>query len=349
MEKKLFIHTADLHLDSALKNMGDSDKAAKRRRELTDTFRRIAKYASENSISGVIIAGDMFDEGKTSVSVKREAAAIMRKNSGVMFFLLSGNHDKHAFDGDFLSMLPKNANVLEDGKTLDFDSYTVTGVYGEPDALELDKDKFNIVVAHGDVNSDIKIKSYAGKNVNYLALGHLHSYTKGKIDSKGIWVYSGCPEGRGFDEIGEKGFVLFDTDGGEKFVPFCSRCVREVKVDITGLDNYEDQSDAVRSKVEEISDGKDKDIYKIVLCGELDESVSVDTVAIKDRLASKFFVKVYDETALRINKERLLTERSLKGEFFRVVNSNKDLTEEDKRIILKMGFKALDDMEITND
>ena len=86
MEKKLFLHTADLHLDSALKNLGDAAKAAVRRRELTDTFARMAEYASSNGVSGVIVAGDMFDEGKTSAAAKRQAAEIMKKNGGVRFF-----------------------------------------------------------------------------------------------------------------------------------------------------------------------------------------------------------------------------------------------------------------------
>lgn len=341
----MFLHTADLHLDSALKNLGDAKKAAVRRRELTDTFARMAEYASSNGMSGVIIAGDMFDEGKTSAAAKRQAAEIMKKNGGVTFFLLSGNHDKRAFDDDFTAALPANAMALADGETVDFGSYTVTGMYGGAAVPPLDKDKFNIVVAHGQVDGDIKIRDYAGKNINYLALGHLHSYSKGKIDGRGVWVYSGCPEGRGFDETGEKGFVLFDTFGGEKFVPFCKRRAREVSVDITGLDNYISQVDAARRAVEHMPDG---DMFKIVLRGELDEGVAADVAAVREGLGGRFFVRVTDETTIRLDEKRLLAEKSLKGEFFRAVKAAA-LPPEEKRVILKMGFAALDGTEICDD
>ena len=341
----MFLHTADLHLDSALKNLGDAKKAAVRRRELTDTFARMAEYASSNGVSGVIVAGDMFDEGKTSAAAKRQAAEIMKKNGGVTFFLLSGNHDKRAFDDDFTAALPAKVKALADGETVDFGSYTVTGVYGGAAVAPLDKDKFNIVVAHGQVDGDIKIRDYAGKNINYLALGHLHAYSKGKIDGRGVWVYSGCPEGRGFDETGEKGFVLFDTFGGEKFVPFCKRRAREVSVDITGLDNYISQVDAARRAVEHMPDG---DMFKIVLRGELDEGVTADVAAVREGLGGRFFVRVTDETTIRLDEKRLLAEKSLKGEFFRAVKAAA-LSPEEKRVILKMGFAALDGTEICDD
>ena len=342
----MFLHTADLHLDSALKNLGNAAKAAVRRRELTDTFARMAEYASSNGVSGVIVAGDMFDEGKTSAAAKRQAAEIMKKNGGVTFFLLSGNHDKRAFDDDFTAALPANAMALADGETVDFGSYTVTGVYGGAAVAPLDKDKFNIVVAHGQVDGDIKIRDYAGKNINYLALGHLHAYAKGKIDGRGMWVYSGCPEGRGFDETGEKGFVLFDTLGGKKFVPFCKRQLREIKVDITGTDNYMSQVDAARKATEGLPDG---DLYKITLVGAMDEGVRAEVKAVSDRLGgSKFFVKIIDETTVKLDERRLSLEKTLKGEFFRVVREL-NVSEAEKGEILRYGLAALDGTEMNDD
>ena len=173
----------------------------------------------------------------------------------------------------------------------------------------------------------------------------MHSYSKGKIDGRGVWVYSGCPEGRGFDETGEKGFVLFDTFGGEKFVPFCKRRAREVSVDITGLDNYISQVDAARRAVEHMPDG---DMFKIVLRGELDEGVAADVAAVREGLGGRFFVRVTDETTIRLDEQRLLAEKSLKGEFFRAVKAAA-LPPEEKRVILKMGFAALDGTEICDD
>ena len=52
------------------------------------------------------------------------------------------------------------------------------------------------------------------KNIDYLALGHIHEYSQGQIDLRGKYAYSGCLEGRGFDELGEKGFILIDVSDG---------------------------------------------------------------------------------------------------------------------------------------
>ena len=57
----------------------------------------------------------------------------------------------------------------------------------------------------------IGIKEATGKNIDYLALGHYHSYSGAVIDERGSAVYSGTPEGRGFDEAGDKGFIMLNV------------------------------------------------------------------------------------------------------------------------------------------
>ena len=56
------------------------------------------------------------------------------------------------------------------------------------------------------------VSDYHYKNIDYLALGHIHKYKQAELDQRGVYCYSGCLEGRGFDECGEKGFVLLDID-----------------------------------------------------------------------------------------------------------------------------------------
>ena len=51
------------------------------------------------------------------------------------------------------------------------------------------------------------------------------------------WAYCGCPEGRGFDETGDKGVLVGEVSPGEaklEFVPLCKRRYREITVDVTG-------------------------------------------------------------------------------------------------------------------
>lgn len=346
MENIKFLHTADLHLGSALINLSDPLKAKVRRRELIDTFKRMADYAQINGVNGFIVAGDLFDSGAVSPLLKKEVADIISSASSVVFFLLGGNHDSKSFDDDFVSMLPQNAVMLQHGKTCAFSEVNVTGyfvdeVFCVEEIPVFDEEKFNIVVLHGQTTSgnagQINIKKLQGKNIDYLALGHIHSFSKGNIDKRGIYAYSGCPEGRGFDECGEKGFVLFDTQGGVAFKPYARRTCREIKIDVSGCDGYVSRLNRISK---EIAAFPADDMFKVVLTGETQNAAS-DLSMLRDKLSERlFFVKIEDNTKLKIDRERLRKEMSLKGEFFRTVERLKASPEE-KEKILRLGLKAM--------
>ena len=179
--------------------------------------------------------------------------------------------------------------------------------------------------------------STLGKGYDYLALGHIHSFSKGNIDKRGVYAYSGCPEGRGFDECGEKGFVLFDTQGGVAFKPYARRTCREIKVDVSGCDGYVSRLNRISK---EIAAFPADDMFKIVLTGETQNAAS-DLSMLRDKLSERlFFVKIEDNTKLKIDRERLRKEMSLKGEFFRTVERLKASPEE-KEKILRLGLKAM--------
>ena len=93
MEVLKFIHTADLHLDSALSSIGSKAKAKQRRGELTDTFYRIVKFATSNNVDGIIVAGDMFDTKNASFAVKQQVADIIK-----IFDITNHCHNLVGFD-----------------------------------------------------------------------------------------------------------------------------------------------------------------------------------------------------------------------------------------------------------
>lgn len=96
-----------------------------------------------------------------------------------------------------------------------FSSSIPVSSYGE---LNPDPTRVNIVVLHGQVAEykpkndapEISLPKLTNKNIDYIALGHIHDFKIEKLDSRCSWCYSGCLEGRGFDECGKKGFVLLD-------------------------------------------------------------------------------------------------------------------------------------------
>ena len=74
----------------------------------------------------------------------------------------------------------------------------------------------------------ISIPRLKGKYIDYLALGHIHTFSKGQIDERGHYAYSGCLDGRGFDELESKGFVLLNCENGKvesEFIEFSSRAL----------------------------------------------------------------------------------------------------------------------------
>ena len=79
-------------------------------------------------------------------------------------------------------------------------------------SLALDQAKCNIVMLHGqEVETKgktdaeiIPIRAYRNRGIDYLALGHIHQPKIAQLDARGQYSYSGCPEGRGFDEIGPR-------------------------------------------------------------------------------------------------------------------------------------------------
>ncbi|MFR0781638.1 MAG: hypothetical protein ACLSHP_01380 [Coprococcus sp.] len=76
------------------------------------------------------------------------------------------------------------------------------------------------------------------KGIDYLALGHIHTYKREQLRCKGHLRVSGLFGGRGFDECGIHGFCLLEVDVAhhkiqDTFVPFASRRLWEASVDVS--------------------------------------------------------------------------------------------------------------------
>ena len=240
------IHCADLHLDSRLSANLIGDKRRERKAELLHTFERMIAYAEENKVRAILIAGDLFDTKNVTVTARNTVYEEILGHPEIDFYYLKGNHDTDTFL-DALEVIPHNLklfgetwtsySVEEDSKIVitgvELGSENSNTIYEE---LVLEQDKINIVMLHGqeatyqsrDKAEVINLSALKNKGIDYLALGHVHAYKNAQLDSRGEYCYSGCLEGRGFDECGEHGFVLLDIDVETKqvnsqFVPFASR------------------------------------------------------------------------------------------------------------------------------
>lgn len=349
------IHCADIHLGSKIESHFSSKISNERKSDIRSAFEKMIKYAKNNEIKAIILSGDIFDSDTPLKKDKEYFYAAIKNNPNIDFLYLRGNHDvNETFQEEKL----ENLKMFSDtGTSYQYDDVVITGIeypkHGikiDYTALNLDSAKKNIVVLHGQVTDAqgdyyIDLSKLTDRTIDYLALGHIHKGLQGKLDSRGVYVYPGCLEGRGFDECDEKGFYVIDTSKSlsYKFVKNSLRIIRNFEIDISSTDSMYAASRLVSETIEAYKN----DIVKVTLIGDISFSYFDLDKDIERNLDSSFyFVYVKDMTRERIDIEKIKDETSLKGEFIRTVLANKEYSDEEKNAIINCGLKAISGREV---
>lgn len=353
------IHTADLHLDSQMTThfKNDNEKARLRRQELVNTFRRLISYAVENKVEAVLIAGDLFDSRRVTKTTVNTVIHEITQNPDILFFYIKGNHDE---ESGIFQEKPSNLITFED----EWGCYELSekvSIYGAEfskenadtlcGSLVTDNQKINIAMLHGQESNTrgyelVCIPDLKNKGLDYLALGHIHSYKRETLDGHGIYAYPGCLEGRGFDEAGEKGFILLDLDEEnlkltDTFIPFASRKISIVNVDVTGLLTTLQAEEKIREELKNLKISEES-MIKIVLVGQVAMESEFNTYSLNLSFKDEyFFVKVSDETRLLIDYDSFLKDMTLKGEFVRTLKEDSQLSDQEKAEIIRIGIGLL--------
>ena len=332
------IHCSDIHLDAVMSGLTDKTKAEERRNEILLTFVRMVRYAAKNGIKAVLIVGDLFDSIRISPATIDIVEKCITGNRDIDFYYVAGNHEKDAFLRE-LSEIPENLKTFSDRKTYRYDDekLTITSA-DDPEELNLLPEDFNIVLYHGT----IKPNAWKGKNIDYLALGHFHELKEGSLGSRGRYCYSGCLEGRGFDECGEKGFIRLNIINGilePIFMQASKRTIHEIEVDVSNARGTGDV-DAFISDALERRNVPEEDLIKIVLKG--DTSQDINTGYLTKKYSDEYYaVRIVDETSLPDQHEsNPQYDISLKGEFVRLV-MEKEWPEHEKQEVIRIGTQAL--------
>ncbi len=350
------IHCSDLHLDSPLETHLSAEQARERNHEILETFFRLVRYAQEHRVDAVLIAGDLFDSSRISEATAGFVLDTIAQAQEIQFLYLKGNHDE---DKQALAdrTIPANLHLFgENWDYVQFGDVTVAGVQLTRenwntiyDNLILEENRINIVTLHGQIASQpgedqIALPLLRNRAIRYLALGHLHSYRKESLDLEGEYCYCGCLEGRGFDECGEKGFVLVEVENNRltsEFIPFASRQLWEIPVDITGLTTVSELQQAMA----QASSGIDPShLVKFVLRGEYTPETQKDLPFLQ-RMLRFWFVRIKDESRLKLDRADYQNDISLKGEFIRLVMAS-DRSDAEKERIICCGLHALSGEEV---
>ena len=287
------LHTADFHLDSAFTALPE-EKARLRRQEARQLTDRLVDYANDHGVELLLLAGDLFDSDQLYGQTAQELARSLARFRGHAV-IAPGNHDFYAASSPYARLLwPENVHIFREERLqrLPFPQYGCV-VYGAaftapaapagiPGSLgPEDEGLARILLLHGEVGvRDSRYRAMTLKDVeqsgaDYLALGHVHAFGGVQQAGRTFWAYPGCPEGRGFDELGDKGFLTGTVEPGQvklTFAPFARRRYQWLTVDVTGVDPLE----ALRR---ELPPHPEADIFRMVLTGETEEPPEYDYAA----------------------------------------------------------------------
>ena len=326
------------------------EKASERKRELLLNFKKMTESAKSFGCRAFIIAGDLFDTEKISVSVKKSVIDTISACEDIAFLYLPGNHEKDAITEE---NLPKNLFVFDS----DWTYFTIDNV-AFAGKRETEKGMFGtikkpenaeklIAVLHGelcdksDINGKIGLKELKGTEIDYLALGHYHSFSKEEFSRERFAVYSGTPLGRGFDELGDTGFVIIDTADNVNFSfqKSLGRRLLERKIDITGISSTPELCEKISHACQDVPS---TDLLRATLIGGRSPETKLDLSYAEKRLGESFYYfEIKDNSHLSVSAEDYANDKSLKGEFIRLVLLDTSLSEREKEDIISVGISAL--------
>lgn len=366
------LHSSDFHLDSPLTGLS-LEKSAQRRRELREVPSRLARLAKDEGVDLVLLPGDLFDGERVYPETVRALAQAL-EDMAVPVFIAPGNHDWYHERSPYATFSwPDNVHIFTEPElqTVELSGLNCV-VHGcafaashrEDDPVAgftaPDDGKLHLLCVHGEVGpagnyAPIDPGSLERSGASYAALGHIHAANSGKT-GKTLWAYPGCPEGRGFDELGPKGALIVSfgenvqlgitsPDGppmtpidlgiqpvAAKFVPVCKR---QYRIETVNLDDF--TAFLPRENC--------PDLVRVILAGECRDIP--DLAALTARAAPHFFhVELRDQTTLPADLWARESEDSLTGLFLREMRARLETADEGERdkllLAARFGLAALE-------
>ena len=353
------IHAADLHLDSPFSGLSPQ-LAAQRRGEQRQLLEALAALARERGVDAVLLSGDLLDSGRTFRETA-QALAVQLGSTGCPVFIAPGNHDYFSDHSPYSTLeWPENVHIFKSEQVesvpLPDTSCVMHGAAFCAPRLERSplagfsapKDgNLHIMALHGEVDSDggygpILPADIAASGLHYLALGHVHQFSGLQKAGATFWAYPGCPEGRGFDELGEKGVLYLEVDETgckAEFVPLGKRRYEILTVDLTDKEPLA----AIRAALPQ---NTKEHIYRILLTGE--RPSGLDLPQLTQTLEGEFFgLTLRDQTHTPRKLWDRMEEDTLTGLFLREMarRCEAEPDNETLQLAVRFGLAALEGEE----
>lgn len=352
------LHAADFHMDSPFDAL-PPEKAARRRKEQRDMLGRIAQLCRGGGVQLLLLSGDLLDSASAYYETKETLSAALGA-CGAQVFIAPGNHDWYSSASPYADAWPENVHIFTSGTIeevvlpelgcrvcgaafrMDHAQSMLDGYCAPEDGL------VNIMVLHGDLKegpyATVHEQAVAASNLDYLALGHVHTFSGFLHAGKTTYAYPGCPEGRGFDETGEKGVILGTVERGAcdlRFFPLPGRRYLDCRLDLTG------EADAAAALERILPPDRTGDICRVTLTGEAEK---VDAAALAQLMEGRFFHAVLrDRTRPVRDIWAGLEEDTLRGVFLRKLRAVYDAAQGDDKLkaeaAVRYGLAAMENGE----
>lgn len=361
-----FLHAADFHLDSPFRALSP-EQAAERRQEQRQLLTRFRNLADETGADLIFLSGDLLDGQRARPETMQALYHVLGEIEGEVF-LAPGNHDPWMEGCPYERLTwPENVHIFSKSTPTRVElprlgCVVYGGAFRTPYRMDSPLEGFRIPeedeglvrfgVFHGDPTSPhsrygpITPRQIAASGLDYLALGHIHAASGLQRAGETWYAWPGCPEGRGFDETGDKGVYVGQWDYGRvtlEFVPLARRRYRSLALDITG----QDPAEALRSL---LTVSRPEDIVRLTLTGERDPESDPDLTALTAEAAAFFYsVELRDETTLCTALWERMEEDTLTGLFLRNMRRRLDEATPEERPLLeravRFGLAALEGRE----
>ena len=346
------VHCGDAHLGSEIRSLGHL--GAKRKMEIRQSFFRILEFCGEEKADILLISGDLFDQPTPDKELVSQVMEQMRKIPDTRIFIAPGNHDYICQDSCYLTAdWPANVTIFQGTYECVSIEELQVNVFGaaflganqeipllkkKEEAIGYVENHFlNLGVLHGDLVSSasgstynpVTVKQIENSGLDYLALGHIHLRSEIKKAGNTYYSYCGNHDGRGFDELGEKGVYIgeirknsfYDLEHNFYFKEVGSRKYLEVKFEPGKLMKEEIVSEeeiakAIQKELVKMDANRwQENLYKIILTGDMRENVTLSPEGIKGWLSDVFYLKIKDKTRITVDYEQVAKQHTLKGMF----------------------------------
>lgn len=359
------LHCADLHLDSPFSGL-DLAKSEAAREEQRELFRSLICHAKNRRVDLLLIAGDLFDSGFTSSSTVKFVSDMLATLSCPVV-ITPGNHDPYTETGLYSTSFPSNVYIFKSEKLSSFyfdkinlavHGYAFTSARHDESPLDgdfsLDPTKVNVLCAHTDL--DVPLSPYAPissrqlstSGFDYAALGHVHNAPEIQKFGKTVTAYSGCMQGRSFDELGFGGAIEVNIEGTKvscQKVTLAKRRYMTETVDVTGATSDADVATMLRKRIV-FGNYKEDTALRVTLTGLLAPDYTPSPDAIIHATEGLYKLEIRDETTPLLDYADLEKDMTIRGEYYRllveVIRNGNPEERANATAALRIGLCALD-------